>query len=237
MRILKNSFRAYLVTVTLLYGCAASTTTAVAPYQSTIFYLPSSIGPIATTITNTTDPSLPEDQSKRWLKELSGAAFGPVALASPMFASALIVGSGLILTLGSFGYGMEKSEYNAIVRAVTESNFPALLADALRSRALPLQPPNPETPAQALVVLQGFGLAANCFVAEAQLSVDQNNQRIMVEPLKLTIAERSADAPPVQCADLSRFAAKDGRLIRETARDYAEVLAVMVADRLKRLQP
>jgi hypothetical protein len=238
VRILKNSFRSYLVMATLLCGCAAeSTSTAVAPYQSNIFYLPSSIGPIATTVTNTTDPSLPEDQSKKLLNALWGVALGPLALAAPLYAGAFIVGGGLIVTLGALAYGIEKSEYNAILRAVTESNFAALLADVLQSRALPLQPPNSETTAQALVVLGGFGIAGNCFVAAAQLSVDQNNQRIMDEPLQLTIAERSADAPPLQCANLSHFAANDGRLIRETARDYAEVFAVMVADRLNRLQP
>jgi hypothetical protein len=226
----------YVLTVTLLSGCAASVSdTAGAPYQSTAFYLPSPIGPIAITVTNAADTSLPKDQSEKWLKELWSAGFGPLALLGGPFAGALVLGSGLILTMGGIGYGVEKSEYNAIVRGLTESNFPELLKDAMRTRSIPSATVS-KSIGQALVVIQGFGLFADCFIAAAELSVDRDNGRILNEPLRLTIDEPSADAPPVQCADLSRFAADNGRLIRETARDYAEVFAVMITKRLSEIQ-
>ncbi len=223
----------YVVAMTLLSGCASAVSdTGVASYQSTDFYLPSSIGAVAVTVTNAGELSLPKDQSEKWLKELWPAGFGPLALVSPMFASALVVGSGLILTMGGIGYGMEKAEYNSIVTAVTEANFPAMLADALRSRALPSEIATYEAMGRALVVVQAFGFLADCVVAEAELSVDRDNRRILDEPLRLTVGEPSGDTPPVQCADLSRFAADNGRLIRETARDYAEVFAVLITKRL-----
>jgi hypothetical protein len=220
----------------MLSSCAAGVSnTAAAPYQSSPFYLPSSIGPVAITVTNEADPSLPEDQSGKWLKELWKAGFGPLALLGGPFAGALVIGSGLILTTGAIGYGVEKSEYNAIVRGLAESSFPELLTEALRTRSIPSATVHKPI-GQALVVIQGFGLFLGCFIAAAQLSVDRDTERILDEPIKLTIAEPSADAPLVQCANVSRFAEQNGRLLRETARDYAEVIAVMITRRLSEIQ-
>jgi hypothetical protein len=41
--------------------------------------------------------------------------------------------------------------------------------------------------------------------------------------------------PLAQCARLGKFAAEDGRLVREAARDYAELLAVVIGERLEAL--
>jgi len=235
MRSIQNIATRLFLSATLLSGCAAGVSdTQFAPYRSMGFGIASSIGPVLMTVTNEADPSLPKDESKEVLRDLWLAGIGPLALVSPPFASAFILGSGLTLTMVPVVYGLEKSQFNTIMRAVIESNFPKMLADALHSRTLSPEVAGHEPTAQAFVVVRAYGLVEECFVAVAELSVERDNQRILERSLRMT-GEPGEEAP-LQCATLSKFAADDGRLIRETARDYAEIFAVMITNHLSELR-
>jgi hypothetical protein len=214
-----------------------------APFRATGFSFPSPIGAIAITVTTAADPQLPQPPySVDWAKPLGAVALAPIALLGGPFAGAILLGSGLVLASAAALYGMEmsgRSEYKALTLALTESNVPSMLADALRNRSMSL-PPGDVPVGHAMVIVQGFGLVQTavrhyCFVAAAELSVDQDNKELLNEALLLTL-EPSADAPPIQCADGEKFSAENGRLVRETARDYAEVLAVMVTERLAKIR-
>lgn len=209
----------------------------VAAYESPRLLLFSPVGPVSVTVTTRTPPAVPQKSSNEllWLL-LGGVALAPLGFAAPVYAGVFVVGSAITVVGSGTGYVTEQAMFSAIGRAVSQADLPAALADTLRGRALPVDGQNEPT-ADGTVVVQGWGVAGECVVASVELSVSRKGLPFLKDQLNLTIAGRSSDAPPVQCASLSRFADDNGRLVRDTIRDYAEVLAVMVIDRLNRLQP
>jgi hypothetical protein len=140
-------------------------------------------------------------------------------------------------------YATESSQSGAVARALQDADFPAALETALRTRALPRTTDTPPV-AQATVMVIGWGVVStsgaaagrHCFVAVVTLSVAKGSEKRYEESLRLAPGGGSEGAPPAQCASLGRFAENQGQLARESARDYAEILAVMVLDRLARLE-
>jgi hypothetical protein len=239
------SFTGVLIAVALfIAGCAGSLTQSgqaagdtVAPYESPRFLLSSPVGPVAVTVTTGSPPGVPQKTSKELLYLLlGGLLLAPFGFVAPLYAGVFVVGGAITVIGSGTGYVTEQAMFNAVARAVRESDLPAALTNVLRADALPLDGQNEPT-ADATVAVQGWGLAGECLVASVELSISSDEKQILNDQLNLTIGDRSTDAPPVQCASLSRFAEDNGRLVRETVRDYAEVLAVMITDRLKRLQP
>ena len=72
-----------------------------------------------------------------------------------------------------------------------------------------------------------------CLVAEAQLEVEREGIPVRVESLLVSLATPSPDAPPPFCASLRRLAADDGRLLRQSIGELAEVLAAMTLNRIE----
>ncbi len=242
-----------VVAVTLLAaGCAGSLSQSdqaanenVAVFETPRFLLSSPIGPVSVTVAAEGAPGLPGKPDKELLSLLLvGAASIPLGLvAPPLYASALIVGGGMVLTGSAGAYGTEQMNFNTVGRAVKESDFPAALTEALRGRALPPVGHN-DPAANATVAVQGWGVVSesgkatdrHCFVAAVELSISRDRMQVLSDRLQLTLVDPSTDAPPVQCAKLWKFAEDNGRLVRETSRDYAEVLALMVTERLRNLE-
>ena len=143
----------------------------------------------------------------------------------------------------SQGYGSERLTFNAVARAVMQSDLPAALTETLRARAMPADS-DPDIATLATIAVPGWGVVGgsgkptgmHCLVAGVELSISREGKEVLNDQIKLTLVDSSMDAPPVQCASLSKFAERDGRLVRETIRDYAEVLALMIIDHLNKLQ-
>lgn len=208
------------------------------------FLWASSLGPMAVNVVRDSVPEAPGKPDERWLWFPGfGAVAVPIGVVAPPIAGAMIVGGALLMIVPTAVYGTEKSHVAAVGRAVEESDFPGKLERALQARSLP-RAEGASPVAAATILVRGWGVVSptgaaagtHCFVAAATVSVARGTEPIYEESLRLTTSGASADAPPPQCASLSRFVANGGRLVDETARDYAELLAVMVLERLARLK-
>ncbi len=186
---------------------------------------------------------LPKDRSGEWMQffapGMASAALGLVA--APMYASGLIVG-GIILAPGALIISsMERRTWERMVTALQASDFEQLLLRATEARArTALPPPAPSSPTEPVsveLVVNAYGLARQdpghlCFIASMDLIASRAGKVWLRDRLIVSPLERSADAPPPQCASNERMAENDGQMVRNTAAIYAEILGIMVVDRL-----
>lgn len=212
--------------------------------SSAEFQLPSALGPIIAKVEAGPSPDASGQPDKTALAiGGTGAAALPIGVAAPPIASAMIVG-GAFLIVGSLAiYGTEAHQVEIVAGAVRDADLAFELERALQGRATLTDPTAPPF-AEALIVPSSWGVVSSsglaagrhCFVAVVALAVTRGKERIYEDVLRIAPTEASADAPPPQCASLERFAEDGGRLVRETSRDYAEVLAVMVLERLGKIK-
>ena len=186
---------------------------------------------------------LPRDTSGEWMLFFGpGLASGALGLAAPpMFASGLVVG-GLLLAPGALIFSsMERRTWERAVDALKSTDFERQLLRATEARARRSLPApaasNDAAPVLVELVVNAYGLASNrpervCFIASVDLIATHSGNELLRDRLAISPFERSADAPPPQCATMERMAEREGQLVRDTAAIYAEVLAVMTIDRL-----
>lgn len=181
---------------------------------------------------------LPPDTSREWLNFLEpGIASGALGVvAPPMYASGLIVG-GLLLAPGSVVLSsMEHKKWLRVADALKKIEFKQRLLQALHTRAARELSPLPQMRVELAV--EAYGVVSKrsdkaCFIAIADMTIMQHGKEAIRNRLSITATNRSADAPPVQCASLDRFAGNDGELVRDTAAEYIEILAIMTMDRIR----
>ena len=185
---------------------------------------------------------LPADTSQEWMQFFGpGLASGALgAVAPPMFASSLIVGGLLLVPSALIISGQERKIWERATKALNNVTFEADLMRAVSRRAAAILPKRAGTTAQVELIVNGYGLAGArpghvCFIASADLIVRVADQVMLRDSMRITesnpnAASASTDTPPAQCASLERFAAQDGQLVRDTAVEYAEVLAAMAID-------
>jgi len=224
-------------------AAGAATDRLVAAAEEPSIWIESQAGPVRLHVADAVPPAGAEKPDEAWLlAAVTGAVSGPLGLvAPPMYASALVVGGVMLLVGGSATYGVESQQTRAAAKALAASDFPGLLYRALSARGS-ATPNSPNAVADGEVGIVGWGVvsdtgmvsARHCFVAAVTLSIGTPDHPWIDETLRISRTGRSADAPPPQCADLQAFIDHDARLLRDTARDYAETLAVMIADRIAR---
>jgi hypothetical protein len=251
-----------LAVATLAAGCAATpenikpsrggpaevqspTASSAREISGSEFLLPSSLGAIATKVGPGPPPDAPGDPDKAVLALGLGTGAAAIPIGFVALAPGLIVGGPLLALAAAATYGTESGQANTVLRAVEASNFPVALEAALRSRASPSTVEG-QPDIAATITVRGWGVVSSsgaardkhCYVAAATLTVNRGAEQIYEEPLRLGTGTATEGAPffPLQCATLGRFAEDGGRLVRETMRDYAEVMAVMIVDRLARLK-
>ena len=242
--------RAVVLIIAALFtaGCASSVATSpdrekASAYESPRFLLPSPAGPISASVTTGNPPDVPEHSGKEWLTlMLGGLALAPLGIiAPPLYASAIVVGGALVATTSAAGYGTEAVTYGRAGRAIKNANLPALLCETLQARSV--EDCAQSAAGQLIVAVPAWGMVGifgtkedmHCLVAAVELTITLPNRPAIAEQIRLTL-DPTEGLPPVQCASLSRFNEDGGRLIRETARDYAELLAELITDRVKRLE-
>lgn len=183
---------------------------------------------------------LPKDTTREWMNFFApGVASGALGLAAPpMFASGLIVG-GLLLAPGALIVSnIESKKWQQVANALKGIRFEQELLEALRRRAtgrLAARGGDPVTTIE--LVVNAYGLTGArperaCFVASVDLLVARAGKEVLRDRLVISEIDRSNEAPPAQCASLDRFAEHDGRLVRDTAAEYSEVLAALAIDRV-----
>ena len=219
--------------LSILIGACAGAPVHPAPPEGR-FLFHSAAGPVAVVVT-AMPPTMPGQIDGIWGEAaVLGVILVPLGVvAPPMAAGALVVGGGLLLALSATGYGIEGAGVTTVGRALQEASFPEVVADALRRRGSRLGSTGTAPVAHATVALEAWGVVSptgtasgrHCFVARVILSVEREYHS----------AELARVEPLAQCASLGKFAAAGGRLVREVARDYAELLAVVIGERLEGL--
>lgn len=182
---------------------------------------------------------LPKDTSQEWMgffgPGLASGALG--AVAPPMFASGLIVGGLLLAPSAVIISGIERKKWQQVTNALKSISFEPELLRALQARAASVLPRGTGPGANVELIVNAYGVVGTrperaCFVASVDLVMVSNGKDVLRDRLIISEADRSADAPPAQCASLDRFAERDGELVRETTAEYSEVLATMAIDRI-----
>ncbi len=183
---------------------------------------------------------MPADTSREWLQFLGpGLASGALGLAAPpMYASALVVGGLLLAPTALLMSGRERLIWQSVTTALGSIAFEQALLRALTERAQGRLPERAGGDVRVELIVQAYGLVGArpervCFIASVDLVVRGEEGERRRATLRIAQTDASADAPPPQCASLERFAARDGQLVRDTANEYAQVLAVMAIDRLE----
>lgn len=205
---------------------------------------PASAAPVSFEVT-IAEPEHPPDQSDEWLEYFGLAGAGATALglaAPPLYASGLVVGGVLLLTGSLTMHGVEDRRWRKAVSALDASELPVQLRSALERRAAAAWPAQAGPGVAVDVTVNTWGLVATerdtaCFVASLDLAAHRDDVVVVSDRIVIGTHELSPSAPPPQCATLSRFAADDGRLVKDAAAEAAEVLAALIIERLQREMP
>lgn len=156
------------------------------------------------------------------------------ALAAPLLAVYAAFGATWVPTALS----VEGWKQASVREALAEVDLPGRTLAALR-RSWPLAPsPDARVPAPRLdVLIPAYGFVAGeageaCFFLGARYVLERPGEPPHEDWVALEPARRSADAPPAYCAQVRRFSAHGGTLVRRTAEEAAEILAAILVRRL-----
>jgi hypothetical protein len=205
------------------------------------------VGGFGFSVRAATTAELPKDTSGEILEWVRpGLAFGALGLAAPpMYASGLVVG-GLLLGPGALiAANIEHATWRHVADALGAIDFDQATLRALERRGALALPTRPGRQAKAELVINAYGIVGHqpgrvCFIADTELRVqveqhERLRQRILLTDAAATPEQDAAalpPAPPAQCASIDRFARTDAQLVRDTAAEYAELLAALVIERL-----
>lgn len=184
---------------------------------------------------------MPDDTSGEWLEFVGpGVASGALGLAAPpMYASGLVVG-GILLAPGALILSnIDRRKWQRVAGALQSVAFEQDLKRAMHLRAAQAGATDSGEVVSVELVINSYGVDGSmhldrvCFIASLDLVVNIRQREVLRDRLNISDANRSADAPPPQCASLGRFAENEGQLVRDCATEYVEVLAAMSFDRIR----
>jgi hypothetical protein len=182
----------------------------------------------------TTDAAQGAQDDFLYLLPAGAGSLGLGLVAAPMFASSLIAGGVLLMPLAVFGYSHEKHIWDSINGALSNTEFTRAIDSAMKQRlsgVLAAQHKKIEIVIITLGLVKVSGMQ-HCLIISADLMLSGDNMIARREHMQISDSNRSADAPPPQCASPERFSSDDARLVKDTIAEYAEVLSAMVAARL-----
>ncbi len=202
----------------------------------------SSIGALEVTTRIATMAEIPDRFYKGWGTIIAigagGLALGLVA--SPMFASALVVGGAILIPGGIYGYFSEKGIWDSINEALNNAELTRAIDSAMKARINTAFAEECAPNVKIEMIIQAFGIDGssfrerNCFVISADFILSRDSKEVIRDQLRITRANKSTDAPSPQCARLEDFAKNEARLIKDKLGEYADALAVMATDRILR---
>lgn len=200
------------------------------------------VGRYDITVRTLTPAAMPDDTSGEWLEFVGpGIASGALGLAAPpLYASSLVVGAILLAPGAVILSSIDRRKWQRVAGALQGVAFEQDLLRAMRQRATQaeLATGNGE-PVRVALVINHYGVVGSmhldrvCFVASLDLVVTAQQREVLRDQLNISDENRSADAPPPQCASLGRFAENAGQLVKDAAAEYVEVLAAMSFDRIR----
>jgi hypothetical protein len=188
------------------------------------------------------DPALGARQFAAMEHYVIGVAALPVTLVQPQVAVALP----FYLLIGATLQAVFNARADTLARVLVAEPLPGAVVEALRAQWRQTSPPWPAL--QVTLRLAGYGLATKtgrkleafdsaedlCLVADGRLEVLREGSAPLAEDIAIGPRSATRDAPPPLCAPLSRWAAEEGRLLRQATREMAELLAAFIVDRAER---
>jgi len=166
------------------------------------------------------------------------AALGlTVGLLAPPIGAHILFGAILMPFVGAENANTER----AIARALQEVDLPKRLQDALQSRLAGGSAGRPDDTMKLAILVLGYGFfnpgglegSLICFSFDGDVQVTAADQVIYQERVYMEPYRRSLDVPPPRCATLDAFGKDDGKLTRETLEDASDVMAAVIAGRLR----
>lgn len=168
-------------------------------------------------------------------------AVGAVSMPMALFIPGYIFGV-LLPVVGPPANLVFNSNQEKVVRAMTDVPLPAAIAASLKNQ---LSNAHPQSPTHFSIFVSDYGLVPRsgkapealspgepmCLTVEAVLRIAQEGSQDREDRLAVGLVDKSHDAPPPLCAQLSRLAENDGTLMRESIREVAEILAAMALKR------
>ena len=173
---------------------------------------------------------------------LVGALFGAAALpVGAAYAAYFVV---VLPAMMLFDIKMDSSQRKSLADHIQSANLPSLAEQALRRR-ITFAEGLPPTGSNLLeVIITGYGFVQPerdgdvCFFLDAQMRLVIDEHEVINEPVIMEPRQHSDDAPPAFCTEAKRFSKKYGELANQALSDGAEILAGIVAERVrKRLGP
>lgn len=133
---------------------------------------------------------------------------------------------------------LNSSHRNAVLRAFQETDFPKRLGDFLRTKLSVQYGGEPSSEIKVQVLIDKYGIWGNdsallWFYCDAEFQVVQSGTVVFSDKLVWRALRRNSDLPPPRYASLDDYAQHEGRLVREVLTEAAEVLAAVVAKRLR----
>lgn len=173
-------------------------------------------------------------------------AIGVVALPVTLVQPQIAVGLPFYLLFAAPWQAVFNARADTLARVLVAEPLPTAIVQALRAQWRQTSPPRPAL--QVTLRLAGYGLMTRsgreleafesaedlCLVADVRLEVLREGRAPLAEDIAIGPLSTTRDAPPPLCASLSRWAADDGRPLRQATREMAELLAAFMVDRAER---
>lgn len=185
------------------------------------------------------DTQLLTDDVSSWLFVAVGPMAVPAALINPFAIFGVV-----FPVIGPPLNAAFRNKRDALVRALCSESLPAAVLNALSNRLRETPLPNLGS-IDVQIAIYGLSSASGkaprvladdvkmCLVASFSLAAEMDGREFEWPGLGLGVYSRSDDAPPPICASFGRFAADDGKYLRQAIQEAAEVVAAISISRLE----
>ena len=175
-------------------------------------------------------------------KEVAGfSAFGIGSLglglvAPPLYASALVVGGILLVAMPSSLGAISGIQRNTIKKVLTTTDFSDLTQKAV-VESFDYNQKSKSDGYKLTILILAYGFVEKfsdeiCFSVDAEIKLRLHEKEIYRDFIYIEPYLRSEDAPPPQCALVGEFAENNGKIVKQTIKDFSTILASIVTHRL-----
>lgn len=170
-------------------------------------------------------------------------AIGVIAMPMVVLEPAAALGWPFYMLLGAPWQAAFNTKVEILDQALTAEPLPAGVVSAVREQ---WSPPAAKTPEHLSVRIASYGLATRsgrkleafepredlCLVADVELELAHGDAPARLVALPLGIDGRAAGAPPAICFGLTQWSRNDGKLLRQSLAELADVIAALALGRL-----
>jgi hypothetical protein len=174
-------------------------------------------------------PGLWQGKEVAGFSALGLGSIGLGFVASPFYASALIVGGILLVALPSSMGAISGIQRNTIKEVLATEDFSALTQQAI-IESIEYNDSNRSEGYTLSIIILAYGFVQRfsdeiCFSVDSEVKLKFDEKEIFKDYIYIEPFLRSEDAPPPQCALVGEFAENNGKLAKQTIKNFSEYLA------------